>query len=442
MKIGLLALSGIVVRTESIAKMGVTLPGFVNRGKIIASLPSLALLIIAAMTPEDIDLEYVEIPNIDKHRINPDFDLVAISTFSAQAFEAYELADRYRENGIKVVIGGPHVTLLPEEAKSHVDSVVIGEAEPVWVDLINDFKTGKLKPYYKADKPYDISKSPTPLYKFLDKNKHNRITVQTTRGCPHDCEFCAASKILGPYRKKPVELVVRDIEIIKEHWEHPFIEFADDNTFADKEWSKSLLKAITPLEIRWFTETDISIAQDDELLSLLRSSGCRQLLIGFESVVERSLEGMESNNWKLNQYNSYLSAITKIQSYGISVNGCFILGLDNDGPDIFQNTLEFIKESQLLEVQLTILTPFPGTGLYQRMKREGRLLKEVYWDRCTLFDINFVPKNMTVNQLEDGSTWLGSQVYGEKAYIRRKNHYQQIVRSLSSVSSKSRTWPS
>ena len=442
MKIGLLALSGIVVRTERIAKLGVTLPGFVKRGKIIASLPSLALLIIAAMTPKDIELEYVEIPDIKQHKINPDFDLVAISTFTAQALEAYELADRYRKNGIKVVIGGPHVTLLPEEAKTHVDSVVIGEAEPVWADLINDFEKGELKPYYKASLPYDISKSPVPLYNFIDTNKHNRITVQTTRGCPHDCEFCAASKILGPYRRKPVELVVRDIKAIKEHWEHPFIEFADDNTFANKEWSKTLLKAITPLEIRWFTETDISIAQDDELLSLLKSSGCRQLLIGFESVVERSLEGMEIKDWKLNQYNSYLSAITEIQSHGISVNGCFILGLDNDDPDIFQKTLEFIEESQLLEVQLTILTPFPGTRLYQRLKREGRLLKEVYWDRCTLFDINLVPKNMTVDQLEDGSIWLGSQVYGEKAYTRRKNHYQQIVRNLSSVSPKSRTWPS
>ena len=179
----------------------------------------------------------------------------------------------------------------------------------------------------------------------------------------------------------------------------------------------------------------LSVAQDEELLSLLRSSGCRQLLIGFESVAERSLEGMENKDWKLKQYNSYLTAINKIQAHGISVNGCFILGLDYDRPNIFQKTLEFIEESQLLEVQLTILTPFPGTRLYQRMKREDRLLKEVFWDRCTLFDINFVPKNMTVEQLENGGAWLGSQVYGENAYNRRKNHYRQIIRKLPSVSS-------
>ena len=427
MKIGLLALCGVQVRTERIAKLGVTLPGFVSRGKIIASLPSLPLLTIAALTPEDVEVEYVEIPDINQHEVNPDFDLVAISTYSAQIFEAYELADCYRAKGVKVVMGGLHVTLLPDESKPHVDAVVIGEAEPVWGELIKDFKEGKLKPYYKAEKAYDLSQSPVPRYEFLDKSKHNRITVQTTRGCPHDCEFCAASKILGPYRKKPVELIVRDIKVIKKAWKHPFIEFADDNTFVDKEWSKKLLSALIPLNIRWFTETDISVAQDDELLHLLRPSGCRQLLIGFESVLRENLKGMDRNGWKLKQYDYYLSAIEKIQSYGVSVNGCFVLGLDSDEPSIFEKTRDFIEKSQLLEAQITFLTPFPGTRLYQRLKREGRLLKDIFWDRCTLFDVNFMPKNMTVKQLENGLAWLGSQVYSEEAYNRRIMHYKQIV---------------
>jgi len=430
MKIGLLALSGVQVRTERIAKLGVTLPGFVNRGKIIASLPSLALLIIAGLTPEDIEVEYVEIPDINQHDVNPDFDLVAISTYSAQIFEAYELADRYRAKGIRVVIGGPHVTMLPDESKPHVDAVVIGDAEPVWGELINDFKEGKLKPYYRAVKAYDLSQSPLPRYEFLDKSKHNRITVQTARGCPHDYEFCAASKILGPYRKKPVELVVRDIKAIKKLWRNPFIEFADDNTFVDKEWSKRLLSALIPLHIRWFTETDISVAQDEELLSLLRPSGCRQLLIGFESVLRSNLKGMERNDWKSKQYDSYLSAIEKIQSHGVSVNGCFILGLDSDDFSIFEKTRDFIEKSQLLEAQITVLTPFPGTRLHQRLQKEERLLKEIFWDRCTLFDVNFVPKNMTVEQLEDGLAWLGSQIYSEQAYNRRKEHYKEILRNL------------
>ncbi len=430
MKIGLLALSAIQVRTERIARLGVTLPGFVNRGKIIASLPSLALLTIAALTPEDLEVEYVEIQDINQHEIDSNFGLVAISTYSAQIFDAYELADRYRARGVKVVMGGPHVTLMSDEAKPHADAVVIGDAEPVWPELIADFREGKLKPTYKASIPYDLARSPLPRYDFLDRTRYNRITVQTTRGCPHECEFCASSRVLGPYRRKPVELVVRDIKAIKERWKSPFIEFADDNTFVDKEWSKELLSALIPLNIRWFTETDISVAQDEELLRLLRPSGCRQLLIGLESVIRDNLKGLDKGNWKLGQYDSYVSAIGRIQSHGVSVNGCFILGMDSDDTSVFEKTRDFIEQSQLLEAQITFLTPFPGTRLHRRLKDEGRLLKELYWDRCTLFDVNFVPKNMTCEHLEDGLAWLGSNVYSEEAFARRKAHYRQIVRGL------------
>jgi radical SAM superfamily enzyme YgiQ (UPF0313 family) len=139
---------------------------------------------------------------------------------------------------------------------------------------------------------------------------------------------------------------------------------------------------------------------------------------------------MERNDWKLKQYDFYLSAIEKIQSHGVSVNGCFILGLDSDDPTVFGKTRDFIEKSQLLEAQITVLTPFPGTRLHQRLQKEERLLKEIFWDRCTLFDVNFVPKNMTVEQLEDGLSWLGSQIYSEQAYNRRKEHYKEILRNL------------
>jgi len=429
-KIALLALCGAQVRTERIAKLGVTLPGFVKRGELVASLPNLGLLTIAALTPSDFDIDYIEVQEGSKHELNQDYDLVAISTCSAQIFEAYSLADRYRQKGIKVALGGLHATVLPEESKLHADAVVIGEAEPVWRDLLNDFTKNKLKQFYTATAPFDLSQSPMPRYDFLDKNKHNRIPVQTSRGCPHDCEFCAASKLLGPYRKKPVELVVREIEQIKKYWAHPFIEFADDNTFVDRDWSKELLRAITPLGVKWFTETDVSVADDDELLALLRPSGCHQLLIGFESVFKGNLSGMERHNWKAKRYDSYLSAIQKIQSYGISVDGCFILGLDSDSPNIFRQTLDFVEISELLEVQITVSTPFPGSSLFDRLKSEGRLLRDNFWDRCTLFDINFVPKLMDIHQLEDGMIWLGSQIYGKESVERRKDHYKQIVRNL------------
>ena len=273
MKVGLMALSGVRVRNEKLARLGVTLPQFVSRGKVIAQLPSLSLLIIASVTSEDIEVDYVEVPDVSQIReLNLDYDLVAITSYSAQIYEAYELAGRYKGAGIPVVIGGTHVTAEPEEAKRYADSIVIGEAEPVWPKLIEDFKNGRLQPFYKEEHPgtYALSDSLIPRYELLEPEKYNRITVQTSRGCPHDCEFCAGSKLFGSgFRQKPVDLVVKEIKGIKEKWPTPFIEFADDNSFVDKKWSKDLLKALIPLEIKWFTETDISVADDDELLKLM-----------------------------------------------------------------------------------------------------------------------------------------------------------------------------
>jgi radical SAM superfamily enzyme YgiQ (UPF0313 family) len=415
-------------------KLGVTLPQFVSRGQVIAQLPSLSLLIIASLTPDDIEVDYVEVPDVSQvKKLALDYDLVAITSYSAQIYEAYELARRYREAGIPVVIGGTHIIAEPEEAKRYADSVVIGEAEPLWPKLIEDFRNNSLQPFYKEECPgtYALSNSPIPRYELLEPKNYNRITVQTSRGCPHDCEFCAGSKLFGNgFRQKPVDLVIREIKRIKEKWSKPFIEFADDNTFVDKKWSKDFLKALISLEIKWFTETDISVADDDELLELMYHSGCYQLLIGLESTSRDSLDGIDTHNWKLKHRDGYLEAINRIQSNGITVNGCFIVGLDGDTPNIFKEIRDFIQKSRLLEAQVTVLTPYPGTPLYKRLKSEGRLLKDKYWDRCTMFDINFRPKNMTIEELEKGLLWLFEEIYTEKEYLKRKRYYMDIVKKL------------
>ena len=318
-----------------------TLPQFVSRGKVIAQLPSLSLLIIASVTPDDVEVDYVEVPDVSQIKeLNLNYDLVAITSYSAQIYEAYELAGRYKEAGIPVVIGGTHVIAEPEEAKRYADSVVIGEAEPLWPKIIEDFKNGRLQPFYKEEHPgtYDLANSPMPRYDLLEPKNYNRLTVQTSRGCPHDCEFCAGSKLFGSgFRQKPVDLVVNEIKRIKEEWPKPFIEFADDNTFVDKKWSKDLLKELIPLDIKWFAETDISVADDEELLKSMYHSGCYQLLIGLESTSKDSLDGIDTHNWKLKQSDRYLEAIDRIQSNGITVNGCFIVGLDGDTPSIFRD---------------------------------------------------------------------------------------------------------
>jgi radical SAM superfamily enzyme YgiQ (UPF0313 family) len=427
MKIGFIAMSGVRVCNEELMRAGLTLPGFVERSKVIASLPSLGLLTLAGLTPEHFDMRYVEVPDLGKIDGLPgEFDLVAISSFSAQMKEAYELAGRYRAAGAKVVLGGLHVTALPDEAARHADSVVLGEGELAWPRVLRDFENNRLQPRYDMrGRSFDLAASPVPRFELLDISRYNRLTVQTQRGCPFNCEFCAASIRLAPgFKIKPVPRVMADLRRAMEVAGHPFIEFADDNTFADKRHGRELVRAMIPLGLRWFTETDISVAEDDELLRLMRESGCAQVLIGLESPGTAGLDGLEmKSNWKLRHRDRYSAAIERIQDHGITVNGCFVLGLDHTGTDSFDAIFEFVRDSGLFEVQITVLTPFPGTPLYERLRREGRLLHDGAWERCTLFDVNFRPQMMSASDLENGLMDLAQRLYSEgETSIRRRRY--------------------
>src|SRR6185503_15861563 len=282
----------------------------------------------------------------------------------AMAYEMYDLADRYREAGMPVVIGGLHASFAAEEAKQHADAVCVGEGETLWPQILADFRSGGkegLKPFYCEQSPgsYDLADSPMPRFEMLLGRRYNRITVQTVRGCPLDCEFCGASKLYGPkFRRKPIDKVLAELRRIKELWgNNAFFELADDNSFGNRYWAREFLEAIQDLDMRWFTETDISIAEDEELLKLLAKSGCRQILIGLESVYPGSLDGIDRANWKYKKRDQYLDAIKKIQSYGVTVNGCFIVGNDGDDKGVFEALRDFIEKSELLEAQVTILTP-------------------------------------------------------------------------------------
>jgi len=437
MKIGLLAMSGVRVRDAKLMELGLTLPGFVERSRVIASLPSLGLLTLAGMTPERHQVEYVEVAELPVDRdeklvVRADLDLMAISSFSAQIFEAYRLAEAYETAGVPVVMGGLHVTAVPQEAKQHCTSVAVGEGELVWRDILADAEAGALRPFYGLEgaREFDLAEAPMPAFHLLDMDRYNRVTVQTSRGCPHRCAFCASSVLLTRgYKQKPARKVLAEIDRVLQLWEHPFIELADDNTFVDKAYWKALLPELAKRKIRWFTETDVSVADDPELLRLMREAGCAQVLVGLESPRGGDLAALETKaDWKRRQWPRYEQAIRTIQSHGISVNACFILGLDGQGPDAFAAVESFVESSGCHEVQVTIQTPFPGTLLYDRLLAEGRIRHPGAWDRCTLFDVNFQPDLLTVEGLEERFRALVVRLYSEAATRRRRERFRGFLR--------------
>ncbi len=416
--IAFVAMSGIRVCDEALLELGLTLPGFVERSKAIASLPSLGLLTLIGMTPEDrFERSYHEVPSLaELPDLSGPYDLVAISCLTARIRDAYTLAGRFRAAGTKVIMGGLHVTAVPEEAARHVDAIVIGEGESVWPEVLDDLSRGALKPVYDArQRPFDLSNAPMPAFGMLDMARYNRITVQTSRGCPLKCSFCASSIMLTPkYKQKPADKVLAEVDRICELWRKPFLELADDNSFVNMRYWRALLPELAKRRVRWFTETDISVADDEELLALLAGAGCVEVLVGLESPTPDALTNIDRSGWKQKRAARARENVRLIQSYGIRVNGCFIVGLDAHDEQVFDDIFEFARETQLFDVQITLPTPFPGTPMYRQYAEEGRLTHPTDWERYTLYDLNFRPMRMTGKRLVEGFHDLSKRLYGDE----------------------------
>jgi radical SAM superfamily enzyme YgiQ (UPF0313 family) len=370
-------------------------------------LPFLGLPTIAAYTPIDCEVKMVD------ERISPvdfyeDVDLIGITVMTPLATRAYEIADKFRRRGKTVVMGGMHVSALPNEALEHCDAVAIGEGEQVWPQMVEDFKRGELKQIYKAETLFDLSAAQPPRWDIIDKGLYSPVDfIETTRGCPINCNFCAVTQFYGAkYRTKPVNLVEQMVAKVKPVDKvlalKNLIFFVDDNIIANRKHCMGLLTMLKTYNIQWLGQASISVANDEEMLKLMSETRCLGLLIGMESLSEDTLAECGK---RINKPAEYERAVAKLHRYGIGVKATFMIGFDNDDPSVFPKMARFIRKSSFDSVYFSILTPYPGTRFYQKLEEEDRLLHSD-WEKYDTAHVVFHPKKMTVQQLEDGFIWL------------------------------------
>lgn len=388
------------------------------------------LVIVGSLTPSHYDVHYID-ENIEPIDFDEDADLVALTAMTAQADRMYEIAAQFRARGIPVVAGGLHANLVPFEVARHVDAVCVGEAEAVWPQVLHDFEQRQLQPMYRQKARADLTAAPRPRYELAQQRYYPSIWIETSRGCPHTCRFCAATiRYRDKLGYKSVDQVIREVEFVRERWDSPYILFSDDNFVVDRARTRELLTRLIPLGIKWSGQSDVSFYKNPDILDLMHASGCMMMLIGFESVSVDTLTGIDERNWKLRALSTYVEAAKVIQDHGVGVYGAFTLGLDTDTPESFEATTQFVKENYLAGIQVSCCTPFPGTPLRDDMEREGRILPDKSWSYYTVFDAVFQPKNMTPEQLEEGTLSVYRDFYNREFSLRKTRHFKSIYRSL------------
>ncbi|MFC1478376.1 B12-binding domain-containing radical SAM protein [Candidatus Margulisiibacteriota bacterium] len=384
--------------------------------KLKAGTIPIALPLIAALTPKDIEVK-IEDESIAPIDFDEKVDLVGITGMTSMANRMYQIADEFRKRNVTVVLGGIHASMCPDEALTHSDTIVIGEAEETWPQLIEDYKNNQLKKIYKCERFPDLALSPIPRWDLLEIDKYMDIPIQTTRGCPFSCDFCTVHAMTGQsFRHKPIANIVKEIEALIKLTGKRNISFVDDNIIGNKIFAKKLFKALIPLNIKWLSQASINLADDDELLTLAKKSGMWQCPIGLESVSQNSLDNV--NKAKVNKTDQYLEKIYKIQSFGISVVGAMILGLDGDEKDIFRKTYEFLEKAEIPFSLVSILTPLPGTKLYDRYNSLNKIIDK-NWDNYIPAKACIKPELMSVETLQDGFYWLVKKLYYFGSTLRR-----------------------
>jgi radical SAM superfamily enzyme YgiQ (UPF0313 family) len=374
----------------------------------------LTLTTLVALAPPELDIEFRlfdegagDVP------LDLDVDLIGLTVITGSARRAYELADHYRARGVRVVLGGPHVTLLPEEAQRHADAICIGYAEESWPRLLLDFAAGVLQRRYVQAPDFKLANLPFARRDLLDKRHYlTQAVFEATRACAHDCEFCVSPSAWGRKQfQKPVGHVVEDIRRVGARK----ILFIDLNLISDRDHARELFTAMIPLGVRWFGLSTSLVGRDPELMELMARSGCAGLLIGFETM---SSAGLNDIRKRFNDPSAYRELIRNLHRLKISIQGCFVFGNDHDTEAVFDETVDFVLECRIDLPRFAVLTPFPGTPLHARLNREGRILTR-NWDLYDAQHVTFRPKSMSVDALQRGHERAWRRAYSYKAILSR-----------------------
>jgi radical SAM superfamily enzyme YgiQ (UPF0313 family) len=375
----------------------------------------LTLTTLAALIPADLNAEITLIDEgvetLDPASITA--DLVGITCLTGISRHAYEISAQLRARGITTVLGGIHPTLMPDEAQEHADAIVVGFAEYTWPQLLRDFVAGKLQPRYVQGHDFVFMNMPEPRRDLLKPNSYITMnTVQATRGCLKQCDFCVVPRAWPGFLTRPVREVIEEIERLPGK---KFL-FLDLSPIEDPSYIKQLYRELIPLKKTWGGLATMEIARDDEMLSLASKSGCRGLLLGIESVTAETIKSMGKG--RLNNPQNYYAEIKKLHDAGIAINGCFVFGHDGDDSDVFQRTVEFIDRAAIDLPRFALATPFPNTALHRKLKREGRLLHED-WSYYDTQHVVFRPARMSPDKLLEGHLWAWKEAYRLPMVARR-----------------------
>ena len=400
-----------------------------KEGKVIKKkklyFTGLALPLLAALTPDDWETELIyEV--IEDVPFDTDADLIGVSTMGHGVIRSIDIAKEYRRRGKTVILGGYMASIMPEEAVKYCDSLIIGDAELVWQQMLSDFENGNLKKTYEKPLEGNWYSTPSPRFDLLEgKNLGDFLPVQAGRGCPNSCSFCSVSCLYsGRYVKRPLPEVIRDIEQIKSLG-YKKILLLDDNIFSDRKYLDSLLDTLIKLDISWMSQCEITIGKDDELLEKLQKSGCTTLSFGLESISRESLISMDKG-WAVPAEYDFL--IQNIRNHGIDVSTEMVVGGEGDTLESIRMTKDFIERNKISVPRFYILTPFPGTRFFDQIKEEGRLVNnDIYsYDGTSAV---YRPKNMTPDELTQAYWELYSELFTIKSIIKRNILRKEMLKT-------------